>query len=80
MFGPISGAHLNPAVTTAFVLRKETGMGDAGLYIVAQVVGAILGVWTAHAMFEISVLQTSGIGRTGAAQWFAEWVATFGAY
>lgn len=78
MFGPISGAHFNPAVTAAFVLRKETGIGDAGLYILTQVLGAVLGVWAAHAMFELSVLQISGNGRTGAAQWFAESVATFG--
>ena len=78
MFGPISGAHFNPAVTAAFVLRRETGLGDAGLYVVAQITGAVLGVWAAHAMFELAVLQTSLNGRTGGAQWFAEGVATFG--
>ena len=78
MFGPISGAHFNPAVTAAFLLRRETRPGDAGWYIVAQIVGAVLGVWAAHAMFELSILQTSTNGRTGGAQWFAESIATFG--
>lgn len=78
MFGPISGAHFNPAVTAAFVLRRETGLGDAALYVVAQIIGAILGVWAAHAMFDLAILQTSSNGRTGGAQWFAEGVATFG--
>lgn len=78
MFGPISGAHFNPAVTAAFVLRREIRPGAAGLYIVTQVTGAVLGVWAAHAMFDLAVLQTSVNGRTGGAQWFAEGVATFG--
>ena len=78
MFGPISGAHFNPAVTAAFVLRRELRPADASLYVIAQVVGAVLGVWIAHAMFDQAILQTSGNGRTGGAQWFAEGVATFG--
>jgi len=78
MFGPISGAHFNPAVTAAFVLRRETALPDAGCYIAAQIAGAVLGVWAAHAMFDLSILQASDNGRTGGAQWFAEGVATFG--
>lgn len=78
MFGSVSGAHFNPAVTAAFVMRRETGLADAGLYVVAQVAGAVAGVWAAHAMFGIEILQLSTNGRTGGAQWFAEGVATFG--
>ena len=78
VFGPISGAHFNPAVTLAFVIRREFDLPDAILYVTAQVIGAIAGVWAAHAMFELSILQTSTQSRTGAGQWFAEGVATFG--
>ena len=78
MFGPISGAHFNPAVTLAFALRREIGRTAALLYVGAQVVGAIAGVWAAHLMFELNVLQASTAVRTGSAQWFAECVATFG--
>ena len=78
MFGPVSGAHFNPAVTAAIVLRRELGVPDALLYLVAQVAGAVLGVWIAHAMFDLAILQTSDNGRTGGAQWLAEGVATFG--
>ncbi len=78
MFGPISGAHFNPAVTLAFALRREIGGTAALLYVGAQVVGAMAGVWAAHLMFELNVLQASTAVRTGSAQWFAECVATFG--
>ena len=78
MFGPISGAHFNPAVTLAFALRREIGGTAALLYVGAQVVGAIAGVWAAHLMFELNVVQASTAVRTGSAQWFAECVATFG--
>jgi len=78
MFGPISGAHFNPAVTLAFALRRELGGTAALLYVGAQVVGAMAGVWAAHLMFELNVLQASTAVRTGSAQWFAECVATFG--
>jgi glycerol uptake facilitator-like aquaporin len=78
LFGPLSGAHFNPAVTLAFALRKEVKTFVACLYVVAQVGGAIAGVWVAHAMFDLSILQTSMHARTGAGQWFSEGVATFG--
>jgi glycerol uptake facilitator-like aquaporin len=78
MLGPISGAHLNPAVTAVFALRRETAPGDALAYVVAQVAGAVVGVLAAHLMFEESVLQISTRVRAGPAQWFAEWVAAFG--
>lgn len=78
IFGPLSGAHFNPAVTMAAVLRREMPMGTAGLYITAQVTGAILGVWTTHLMFDIPVLQVSAKVRNGPAQAFSEAIATFG--
>ena len=78
VFGPVSGAHFNPAVSLAFLVRRELPVPTAALYVIAQVVGAILGVWAAHAMFELDVLQLSTKARTGPAQWFAEGVATFG--
>lgn len=78
IFGPLSGAHFNPAVTLVFALRREIGWGLAAAYIAVQVVGGILGVWTAHAMFAEPVLQLSTKLRDGPAQVFAEFVATFG--
>ena len=77
--GPVSGAHFNPAVTLAFALRGEHEWRDVGPYVVVQVIGAILGVWAAHLMFDLPVLQTSStMHRTGGAQWISEIIATFG--
>ena len=78
MFGPVSGAHFNPAVTLAFALRGEMTWLDVAAYLVAQVAGAIIGVWIAHLMFELPVWQLSLNERAGAGQWLAEAVATFG--
>lgn len=78
MFGPVSGAHFNPAVTLAFLLRREADMGTAAVYVGAQVTGAIAGVWTAHAMFAEPLMQVSTKLRDGPSQGFAELVATFG--
>jgi len=78
IFGPLSGAHFNPAVTLAFALRGEQPWGFAGTYVVAQIVGGIVGVWAAHLMFELPVWQFSLTQRTGIGQWFAEFVAAFG--
>ena len=78
VFGPISGAHFNPAVTVAFTVRRELPPGTAVTYVLAQVTGAVAGVWLAHAMFELDILQASARARTGPAQWLAEGVATFG--
>jgi glycerol uptake facilitator-like aquaporin len=78
MFGPISGAHFNPVVTLAALLKRETGTRPALLYIAAQLAGAFLGVWVAHAMFAEPLLQISGKAREGLPQGFAECVATFG--
>ncbi|WP_394177056.1 aquaporin [Yoonia maritima] len=76
--GPISGAHFNPAVTLAFFLRREIAAKEAVRYVIVQVIGAILGVWAAHMMFDMSILQVSSTDRTGIAQWFSEIIATFG--
>lgn len=78
VFGPISGAHFNPAVTLVALLRKEMSTRDALLYPLAQVVGAVAGVWLAHAMFGEPILQVSTRLRDGPAQMLAEAVATFG--
>lgn len=78
IFGPISGAHFNPAVTLFFGLRREIGIGVGVLYVVVQVVGAVAGVWAAHAMFGMPILEVSQRLRDGPAQWWAEFVATFG--
>ena len=76
--GPISGAHFNPAVTLAFLVRGEIGLGMAAAYVAVQIAGGLAGMLAAHAMFDLSLLQVSVHDRTGLAQWFSEWVATFG--
>jgi glycerol uptake facilitator-like aquaporin/protein-tyrosine-phosphatase len=76
--GPLSGAHFNPAVSLAFALRRELRWPDAGYYIAAQIIGGLIGVWVAHLMFELPVWQVSLHARSGAGQWLAEFVATFG--
>ncbi|MEO1601632.1 MAG: MIP/aquaporin family protein [Pseudomonadota bacterium] len=78
ILGPISGAHFNPAVTLAFRIRGEIATPNAVAYVAAQALGGIIGVWAAHLMFDMAVLQASSTVRTGPAQWFAEVVATFG--
>ncbi len=78
IFGPISGAHFNPAVTLVFLLRRELSLNDALPYIGVQIAGGILGAFLAHGMFEQAVVQASQHVRTGSAQWLAEIVATFG--
>lgn len=77
-FGPISGAHFNPAVTLVAALRRDMPWSLALAYPLAQVAGAVLGVWVAHAMFGEPVLQVSARLRDGAGQAFSELVATFG--
>ncbi len=78
MFGPISGAHFNPAATVAFLAQGKIAAGIAAVYMAAQVVGAVVGVWAAHLMFEIDLWQLSSKARSGPAQWLSEWVAAFG--
>jgi glycerol uptake facilitator-like aquaporin len=78
IFGPVSGAHFNPAVSIAFALRGALSWRDAGLYVALQVLGGVVGVLTAHLMFELPMWQVSATVRSGAGQWLAEAVATFG--
>ncbi len=78
LLGPVSGAHLNPAVTLVFALRQEIAPAEAAAYAVAQTLGAALGVTAAHLMFGLPPLAVSATVRTGAGQWFAEFVAAFG--
>jgi glycerol uptake facilitator-like aquaporin len=78
IFGPLSGAHFNPAVSLAFALRDELPWRQTGGYLAAQLAGAVVGVWAAHAMFGLPVWQVSTTVRNDVGQWFAEFVATFG--
>jgi len=78
IFGPLSGAHFNPAVTLALTIRRTIGWKVALLYIAAQFAGGVVGVWLAHLMFEQSLWQNSLTVRTGVGQWLAEAIATFG--
>jgi len=78
IFGPISGAHFNPAVTLAFVIRRELSARAGAAYVAVQVVGAVLGVFAAHAMFAEPILQVSAKLRDGPSQAWSEFVATFG--
>ena len=78
IFGPVSGAHFNPAVSAVLSARGALTAVDTGAYIVAQLCGAALGAWLAHAMFDMSILQFSTKVRSGTGQWIAEAVATAG--
>ncbi|MDP9103287.1 MAG: aquaporin family protein [Pseudomonadota bacterium] len=78
IFGPLSGAHFNPAVTLAFALKREISARLALAYGAAQVLGGVAGVYAAHAMFALPILQVSTKLRDGPAQAFSEGVATFG--
>jgi glycerol uptake facilitator-like aquaporin len=78
VFGPLSGAHFNPAVSAVMVFRRELPKSALVPYIVAQLIGAMLGAWLAHAMFDLPILQFSTKQRTGTGQWIAEAVATAG--
>jgi glycerol uptake facilitator-like aquaporin len=77
-FGPVSGAHFNPVVTAAALIRGRLKWPAASLYLVVQVLGAIAGVAGAHVMFEVPLFEFSGTVRTGTSQWWSEVVATFG--
>ncbi|MBA2737277.1 MAG: aquaporin family protein, partial [Pyrinomonadaceae bacterium] len=77
-FGGISGAHFNPAVTIADAIEKGISRRDALAYIAAQIIGAFAGVAAANVMFELPIFFASQKARTGGAQWFSEFVATFG--
>ncbi len=78
VFGPVSGAHFNPAVTLAFLLRRDIDFATALAYWPAQIAGGVFGTVIAHHMFELDLLQTSTHVRYGVAQWSSEIVATFG--
>ena len=78
IFGPVSGAHFNPAVTLAFAIRRQIGASRAAMFMAAQIVGGLCGAMMAHLMFEMPLLQLSQNVRTGGAQWLSEFVATFG--
>ena len=78
IFGPVSGAHFNPAVTLSFLIRREITVSAAIAYVAVQIIGGIIGTWSAHLMFAQEIFQLSSHVRTGGAQWFSEGVATFG--
>ncbi|MGV1015468.1 MAG: aquaporin [Methyloceanibacter sp.] len=78
ILAPVSGAHLNPAITLAFMLRREISPRTAALYVVMQLSGAILGTWLAHAMFAQQILQRAALERAGPQLWLSEGIATFG--
>jgi len=78
IFGPISGAHFNPAVTFGFFLRREISLGMTAAYTSVQILGGLVGAVIAHLMFGLPVVEASTHIRTGPAQWLAEIVATFG--
>jgi glycerol uptake facilitator-like aquaporin len=78
MFGPISGAHFNPAVTLVFAIKGELSGAEGLSYVAAQILGGIVGVLAAHAMFDETLLQIASKVRAGPSQWFSEWVAAFG--
>ena len=78
ILGPVSGAHMNPAVSLVAASRRELRWTDAAAYIVAQLAFGILGAWAAHLMFDLPTLQLSVKARTGLGQWTGEAIATFG--
>ncbi len=78
VFGPISGAHFNPAVSAVMAWRGELPKAALLPYVLAQLLGAMLGAWLAHAMFDLPILQFSAKLRSGTGQWIAEAVATAG--
>jgi glycerol uptake facilitator-like aquaporin len=78
VFGPVSGAHFNPAVSAVMAVRRELRWAELLPYVGAQLLGAMLGAWLAHAMFDMPILQWSTKVRAGVGQWIAEAVATAG--
>jgi glycerol uptake facilitator-like aquaporin len=78
VLGPISGAHFNPAVTLVMALRRQLSAADAGLYVLAQICGAMLGTLLAHLMFDLPLVSAYADPRNGPSQWLSEAVATFG--
>ena len=78
VFGPISGAHFNPAVSAVMTFRGNLSQVELAAYAVVQLIGGMLGAWLAHAMFDVSIIQFSTKLRGGSGQWVAEVVATAG--
>jgi len=78
VFGPLSGAHFNPAVSAVMTLRRELPLPGLAIYVAAQLAGAVLGTWLANAMFDLDIFQWSSKVRAGPGQWLAEVVATAG--
>ena len=76
IFGPISGAHFNPVVSIAMFLTRQLHKQDMLGYITAQLVGAAMGAWLVHAMFDLTLFQWASKVRSGPGQWLAEIVAT----
>jgi len=77
VFGPVSGAHFNPAVTFAFWLKRDISLAAAAAYVIVQIGGGLVGTGLAHIMFELDVVQASTHARTGMPQWLGEFLATF---
>ena len=78
MLGPISGAHFNPAVSLVMRLRGEIGTAELVAFVAVQMVAGMLGAWTAHAMFDLPIIQISQHVRSGPGHWLGEFIATFG--
>ena len=78
MFGAVSGAHFNPAVSVVMAVKGDLPWPQTGGYIIAQIAGGVLGTWLAHFMFDVDILQLSMKARSGLPQYGAEMVATFG--
>src|SRR6185295_16305984 len=78
LFGPISGAHLNPVVTLIGAIRGALPWRDVFGYVVAQLVGAVVGTWAAHLMFDLPLVQVATTVRSSSGQWLSEAIATFG--
>ena len=78
MFGPISGAHFNPVVSLVMATKGTLRWPEAGGYILAQIIGGIMGAWIAHFMFDLDILQLSMKSRSGISQYGSEVVASFG--
>ena len=78
MLGPVSGAHFNPAVSLVMAIRRELAWPSAAAYALVQITFGILGVWAAHLMFDMPILELSTKARTGIGQWTGEAIATFG--
>lgn len=76
--GPISGAHFNPAVSLIFAISRTLPRSDLTAYVLAQIVGGVIGTIAAHLMFGLPLIELSSKVRTGGAQWFSEGIATFG--